>query len=193
MYVMETFLNSDIGNLVAKVAAGDESAFAELCLEYDPLVRSMARKYALMSGATDEKQVAEDFSQEATLALFRAAQSYETRGGEVSFGLYSKICIRNALVSELRRMSRKKKADKISSDTVIGTSGESRYYDDEEVKGILAGDLLSEFEKSVFGMYLDGVKIRDMAKMLGRSSKSVSNAVYRIKTKIRDFLRGSSE
>ncbi len=185
-------LKFDGNSLVARVAAGDESAFAELCTLYDPLIQSMARKYAQMSGVADEKQIIEDFSQEATLALFRAAKSYETRGGEVSFGLYSKICIRNALVSELRRMSRKKKAERAESNRVRMNADSTGSYDSADVAGILEGDLLSDFEKEVFNMYLGGVKIRDMAKKLGRSSKSVSNAVYRIKAKVRMFLTGNN-
>lgn len=181
-------MKSDDKSLVAKAAAGDESAFAELCREYDPLIKSMSSKYAQMSGAADLKQVREDFSQEATLALYRAAKTYEVKGGEVSFGLYSKICIRNALVSELRRMSRKKKAELAEQsrrDVAEVTRG---LYDSADVSAVFDSGLLSSFEMDVFRMYIDGVKVRDMAKKLGKSPKSVSNAVFRIKTKVKEFL-----
>lgn len=190
---MEKILKSDDKSLVAKVAAGDESAFAELCKEYEPLVKSMSGRYAGMSGASDMKQVREDFSQEATLALFRAAKTYEARGGEVSFGLYSKICIRNALVSELRRMNRKKKAELAEQSRATTAVASRGVYDSADVSAVFESGLLSSFEMNVFKMYIDGVKVRDMANKLGKSPKSVSNAVYRIKTKVREFLRGSAE
>lgn len=181
-------LKFDTSDLVARVAAGDESAFAELCAEYEPLVRSMARKYAQMSGVTDEKQTFEDFSQEAKLALFRAAKSYEAGSGEVSFGLFAKICIRNALVSELRRMSRKHKAE-IAESEKARIDNSPKLAESIDAAEVLDGDLLSVLEKEVFRMYLDGIKVRDMAKRLGRSSKSVSNAMFRIRAKLKVYFQ----
>lgn len=182
-------MKSEITSLIARVSAGDESAFAEICKEYEPLIRSMSKKYARMSGAADEKQVAEDFCQESTLALYRAAKTYESKGGEVSFGLYSKICIRNALVSELRRMSRKQKADfEQKKNARLNEKSGFVSYDDSLVTDILQNGGLSEMEKEILSLYVKGSKVRDISFILGRSPKSVSNAVYRIKTKIRLYM-----
>ena len=176
-----------------RVRNGDEAAFAELCREYDPLIRSMASKYAHMTDAADEEQAIQDFSQDATLALYRAVCSYDRQNGngKVTFGLYAKVCIRNALISEIRRLNRKKKADVIrervqesrpSSETVGVTAL------DLDLDSIVAGDILSPFEKRVFLLYAGGMKIRDIAAEVGRTSKSVSNAVFRIKSKLRISL-----
>lgn len=179
-------LNPEINSLISCILNGDEDAFAQLCSLYDPLIRSMAKKYTHMSGVSDEKQIFEDFVQEATFALYRAARTYESKDGQVSFGLYSKICIRNALVSELRRMGRKKKSDKEHREDVRRRTGKRDvFFGESDVNEFVGRDLLSDFEKKVFDMYVSGVKVRDMAKILNCSAKSVSNAVYRMKTKVK--------
>ena len=182
-------MKNDIDSLIARVVAGDESAFSLICDEYEPLVKSMARRYAHMSDVPDEGQVMQDFCQEATLALYRAVNTYREKNGEVSFGLYAKICIRNALVSELRRMSRKRKADaEQKKDADISVKSVSAVYDASVVAEIIDNGELSSFEKKVLELYISGAKVRDMALLLGRSSKSVSNAIYRIKSKARVYL-----
>lgn len=186
-------MKSDINSVIERVINGDDLAFAELCEEYDPLIRSMSLKYARMADVTDEKEVSEDFSQEATLALYRAAKTYERKNGEVSFGLYAKVCIRNALVSELRRMSKKKRTDIVHERELKieqqGCGSTVKY--GKTASGITKmrlvpdGDMFSPLEKKVFDLYLGDMKVRDIAKTLGISSKAVSNAVYRIKSKVR--------
>ena len=42
---------------------------------------------------------------------------------------------------------------------------------------------LSDFEAKILGYYLDGLTIREMAKAVSRSPKSVDNAVQRIRRK----------
>ncbi len=150
----------------------------------------MSAKYARMAGVADEKELAEDFSQEAKLALYRASQSYNRKSDEVSFGLYAKICIRNALVSELRRMNRKKKTDiaqKFDLKSTDRDRGRS-LTNVPDIGAILESGILSALEKKIFVMYTDGMKIRDIAKAVGKSSKSVSNAVFRIKSKVRIYV-----
>lgn len=182
-------MKNEITSLIARVLSGDESAFSEICKEYEPLLRSMSQKYAHMSGADDEKQVREDFLQEATLALYRAAVTYDEKGGEVSFGLYSKICIRNALVSELRRMSKKKRADiEQEKDAKLAAKNIPFSYDDSIVTEIFEKGGLSGLEREIFLLYVNGVKVRDIAQSLERSPKSVSNAIYRIKEKVRLYI-----
>lgn len=181
-------MKNEKDGIIARVRAGDDAAFTELCLEYDPLIRSMASKYAHMSEADDEDQVLQDFSQDATLALYRAAKTFEYGNGEVSFGLYAKICIRNALVSELRRMRRKRRADRMQEKQMSEGVNPQNVRTNGSTVGLerfTEGELLSSFEKKVLTLYAGGMKVRDIAVATGRNSKSVSNAVYRIKTKVR--------
>ena len=187
----EKHLSTEILSLVERVKSEDESAFAELCSMYEPLIRSMSSAFCGMTEQTDGAHGYEDFSQEAILALYRAAKTYEHGGGEVSFGLYAKICIRNALVSVTRRLAKKPKAEKSGGPELLSklkrqSSRIPQGAGSIDIDAILGSDVLSTYEKTVFGMYADGVKIRDIAQALGRSSKSVSNAVFRIKAKLRE-------
>lgn len=191
---MEIYLKSETDHLVVRASSGDDSAFEKLCAEYDSLIKSMARRYARMSGVSDETQLYQDFSQEATLALYRASQTYKSNNGEITFGLYAKICIRNALVSELRRINKKKKAEHERKMTelerekrVAGQIGHVLPTDSVPDAATVA-ELLSPYEKKVFEFYVAGVKICDIAEFVGREPKSVSNAVYRIKEKLRASL-----
>ena len=81
-------MESDVFVTVKKVKSGDERAFSELCEKYSALVSVSADKYCRMlpenSNATPE-----DFEQEAYLALYRAAVTYDTDQTDVTFGLYS--------------------------------------------------------------------------------------------------------
>ena len=48
---------------------------------------------------------------------------------------------------------------------------------------------LSDFEAKILGYYLDGLTIREMAKAVLRSPKSVDNAVQRIRRKAARHLQ----
>lgn len=192
-HVLEKNLKIEKDLWLDRIRQGDETAFAELCREYDPLIRSMASKFAHMTDTADEDQAIQDFSQDATLALYRAAKSYEpdSGNGKVTFGLYAKVCIRNALISEIRRLNKKKKADAVEKRGHQGVSSVS--YNgispsDIDLDSIVSRGILSPFERKVFALYAGGMKIRDIAAEVGRTPKSVSNAVFRIKSKLRISL-----
>ncbi|MBP3377382.1 MAG: sigma-70 family RNA polymerase sigma factor [Clostridia bacterium] len=186
-------MNSEMKSLIERTSAGDDTAFVELCEMYDPLIKSMTKRYVSLSDLSEDEQLREDFSQEAILALYRAASTYQEKNGEVSFGLYAKICVRNALVSELRRINRKKRSDRRQrEDAESGASGRWGTIDESAISNLLTDGVLSGFERDVLDLYVAGMKVRDMAEMLGKSSKSVSNAVYRIKSKLRAHLKSEN-
>ena len=58
-----------------------------------------------------------------------------------------------------------------------------------EIKLTLS-DMLSPFEASVLDRYLDGSTSSEIAEGLGRSRKSVDNAIGRIKRKLALYLAG---
>jgi RNA polymerase sporulation-specific sigma factor len=49
----------------------------------------------------------------------------------------------------------------------------------------LAKDRLSPYEKKIFGYYLAGERAKEISKKVTRSEKSVNNAIYRIKAKLK--------
>ena len=135
----------------------------------------------------------EDMKQEARLALYRAALKYDPEGDgkEVTFGLYAKICVRNALTSQIRRMkAKKRRAERLArkeltevadvNETVVAALSTTV---EELIRG--RGETLSGYEKTVLCAYAEGKKIPEIADELGKSVKSVNNALYRIRVKLK--------
>ena len=86
---------------------GEESAFNALADRYKPMTENAVKRFAPSFSEMDGESVwgEDDLRQCAALALYRAAMTYDPqiRGKDVRFGLYAKICVNNALISELRR------------------------------------------------------------------------------------------
>lgn len=185
--------------LLSSVLNGDEGAFGQLAEKYKAVVeasavsviRSMERKGLLVTSDTSE-----DMKQEARLALYRAALSYEPEGDgkNVTFGLYAKICIRNAMVSQLRRMSaEKRRADRVYKRSADGLNGGKTDDSSDIVPRIMIeqlleknADILSPYELKVLRLYLSGRKINEISEELGKMQKSVNNALYRIRVKLKN-------
>ena len=168
--------------LIEKIRAGDESAFALLASSYKPLIDSMAKKYfrkSVNAGIAEE-----DFVQEATMAFYSAVCSYADDKG-VTFGLYAKICLRNRLVSMLRSLSKKQR--RTPDEAEASSDPAYRLLEKEAVmraeKKIRSA--LSELEWSVLCLYLDKKSYDEISEELGIAKKSVDNALYRIKKKLK--------
>lgn len=82
--------------------SGDD--YAAVRSKYVPLLRSMVNRYVLLASSIGLDPDSEDLMQEAEVALINAMRSYKE--GSVTFGLYAKVCIRNRLVSCLRKLRR---------------------------------------------------------------------------------------
>ena len=84
------------------IQSGDESAFEAIREQYAALLLSTVSK--MMPGLPDAEF--EDLMQEATLALYHAALRFKPDQEKVTFGLYAKICVRNRLISAIRKLRR---------------------------------------------------------------------------------------
>lgn len=167
-------------DLLLAAKSGDSQAFSELAAKYEPLIGSSAEKYSRLCGEN-----ADDLRQEALLAFYRAVTSYDTGKEGVSFGLYAKICISNRLISILRKTgteNRRKASASMIKNTVRTTD---RYFPELEGVSELMDRLLTKYEKKVMSMYLEGKSYKDIALALGRNEKSVDNALFRARSKLR--------
>ena len=178
-------MDKDLVTLITLVRSGDEGAFADLTAQYKPLIESMAKMY--YGKYVGELYSEEDFMQEANMAFYSAVRTYE-EGNDVTFGLYAKICIRNRLVSQLRTGKKRSKKN-------IGTHKEYtepsyRLLEKEDFKQFeqKIKDVLSEFEWLVFCLYIQKKSYAKIAEEVGKSEKSVDNAIYRIKKKLKELL-----
>ncbi|MEA5042283.1 MAG: sigma-70 family RNA polymerase sigma factor [Oscillibacter ruminantium] len=186
--------------LCARAAGGDRRAEEHLVSKYTRLVRSCARPFFLIGGDS------EDLLQEGMIGLMKAVREYDG-GKEASFRTFAETCVRNRLLSVLRAASRGKHMplnQSVSLDTpffdsdsyTLGTldltqrSPEDFLIDREHTSSLLFGvrKQLSEFEAKILGYYLDGLSCREIAETVGKSPKSVDNAVQRIRRKVAQQL-----
>ncbi|MBQ4066814.1 MAG: sigma-70 family RNA polymerase sigma factor [Clostridia bacterium] len=156
---------------------------------YKPLINDMAKSFE-ESGAGGF----DDLFEEAQRALLKAALSFDSSKEGITFGLYAKICIRNALISVRRASSARRKREvkiaekgrEASRRTVMDLGEMSPEEAVEKLKGSL-----SEYETRVLREFFSGNSAEQTARILGTDRKSVYNAVFRIKQKAKLLSRQS--
>lgn len=166
--------------------------------KYKPLVRKKANAVFLIGGETD------DLIQEGMIGLFKAIRDYDGTK-EASFFYFAELCISRQLYKAVEVSNRKKHAplnSYISFYSEIGEKGpslaetlmaegaadpEQLVIDRENVQAFwdTVKKRLSKLEREVLDEYLAGQNYRQIAKKLGKSPKTVDNALQRIKAKIR--------
>ena len=178
---------------------GDRDAEEILVKRYNRLVRQLARPFYLAGGDSD------DLIQEGMIGLICAVREYDGQRA-ASFRTFAEICIRNRLYSAVRAAARDKHTplnqsvplemsffDGQSScfGAMAGENPEDLIIGRERVQDALSDvrKQLSDFEAKILGYYLDGLTIREMAKAVLRSPKSVDNAVQRIRRKAARHLQ----
>lgn len=169
--------------LAVLVKSADKTAFSALLSKYRSVISITASKFVSPDCDRD------DLVQEGNIALYAAAISFE-EGKGASFDTYASVCIRHRM---------KNYADKVLRSTRLTVSlDESKETCDtldpqsffEEKYGLSdlfskAESKLSSLEKRVFSLYAEGHKVREIASLLSISSKSVENAMARIRKKFR--------
>lgn len=188
----------DPNGLLGAARAGDQSAYAALLEQYAPMIEAMVAKYALPEMSEADK---EDLRQEASVVFCSAVQTYDTGREGVEFGLYAKICVGHGLASALRVFRRQRRHGVLSLEgenlieqkpELFGSEASvaEALEDKERVEGLvlIIQKTLSAYESRVWWLYVSGMSTAHIAQMLGKDEKSVSNAIYRIRAKLRRVL-----
>ncbi|MBP3495814.1 MAG: sigma-70 family RNA polymerase sigma factor [Clostridia bacterium] len=175
----------NIYELILKVRNGDEIAFSEICKQYNSLLLSMSRKFCAMCQNASETE--EDFLQEAKMALYKAISTFDVENQKVTFGAYSKVCIRNKLISCVRRIKSQKRQKCDSVTTMLSSSLQDEVISRElgEKISAIAEKKLSPYEMKIFSFMLRRMKAKEIALRINKSKKSVNNAIYRIRLKMK--------
>lgn len=176
---------------IRRIREGEQQAFGELLAAYEPLV---AAEVARVAGTISSADV-EDVRQVALLALYRAAVGYDLNQSEVEFGLYAKICIANAISSQLRLLRRRNAEVSLPAEYFadIGEDDPAGRVMEEEAAALLHArirSVLSPYENRVWQLYTTGLRSGEIARLLQKEPHSVENAVYRIRQKLRKALGG---
>lgn len=184
---------NDVRELIVKVRSGDQGSFEILLNRYKPLIEASVNRFS-----SDEAFALyrEDLQQEASLVFYNSILAYDLEQNEVEFGLFAKVCIHNALVSQLRTLKKR------SAETVNATPENLLFVQDsddpltkileqERLRSIYAviRKNLSNFEYTVWQMYISGHSSAEISKALNIDKRSADNAIYRIRKKLRALLQ----
>ncbi|MCE5313865.1 MAG: RNA polymerase sporulation sigma factor SigH [Armatimonadota bacterium] len=189
-------------NVVVELAQnGDVRASEHLLYKYRSLVRTKTRSYFLMGAEKD------DLLQIGMIGLWQSIMDYAP-DKEISFLSFARICIERHVITAIKTATRRKQAplnNAISLDYCV-EEGESDFcleevlvsnvdLDPEEMllrtesAKIIRETLkraLSSFEWEVLKRYHMGKSYREIARDLECNTKSVDNALGRIKRKVTD-------
>ena len=170
----------NIDNLIKKAQNGDKDAMDEILHLYSSFVKNIVKYYSMFLNRDDR----EDLYIEGLIGLQRAVLSYKKTKAK-RFDDFAYISVKNAILDYLRRRKRlietsvsfRKDVEDFKEELILFKE------DVEEFKS-----RLSQFEQNVLDLYMKGYKIRDIAERLGKSYKSVDNAIQRIKKHLREFF-----
>lgn len=171
--------------LVTSFRSGDKAAGEELLVRYKNKVLSIARRFFLAGGDTD------DLVQEGMCGLYSAMTSFE---GDSGFSAYAYASIRNRILDAVKRAESMKNAALNGSSPITEADGKTDTVNpedmlidsenDEEVARKMQS-VLSELEYAVIRMYVDGATMPEIVSSLHLTYKQADNAVMRAKNKLR--------
>ena len=182
----------EVERLLPMIRRGSNAAFLRLSELYAPLLEREVARYAASLPPAD----LDDLRQSAWVSLYRAALAFHGDRG-VTFGLFAKICIVNGIADSLRYIRGKgtmlsmEDLDEREQPDGDEPNPQSLLLDKEQVwetrRQIKA--MLSPLEYEIFEMYISGFSYAEIASRIGKSQKSVDNALCRIKKKLRQNLK----
>lgn len=174
--------------LCAKAREGCLEAEEELVLRYQRQVRMCARPYFLAGGDS------EDLIQEAMFGLIKAIREFDPNR-DIQFRTFADVCIRNRIRSAIVSASRGKHTplnDSVPYDSVVAESDcspEELFISREEEAERMTqiNERLSCLEQQVLTLFLQGLSYQEISGHVGRSVKSIDNAVQRIRRKVAPY------
>lgn len=181
--------NATPNELIRAAQTGDQNAFEQLLALYKPLLVSMVHSFR--SNPMIPQSEYDDLDQETTLAFYRAALSFDTTQEEVSFGLYAKICIRNSLISQSKKILENADILPLYEKGGVRESDPGRSLIEKESFRVLYDRVrrtLSDYEYRVWNAFLSGRTASEIANDLNTDKKPVQNAIFRIRKKLREVI-----
>jgi RNA polymerase sporulation-specific sigma factor len=186
--------------LIAQAKAGKPEAFDKIVRRYHAFVRLKASSYFLLGGDAD------DLVQEGLVGLYKAIRDYRA-DRESSFRNFAELCITRQIITAVKTATRNKHTplnQYVSFSNTPAASGEgdttldemlpgpsvhdpvNQVISSEELHSLVAclSTALSELESSVLALYLDGRPYEEIGARLSCDTKTVDNALQRVKRKV---------
>ncbi|MEG1556932.1 MAG: sigma-70 family RNA polymerase sigma factor [Oscillospiraceae bacterium] len=168
----------------------EKTFLAKMMTEFLPYIKHKA------CGSNPSGLESDDLIQEGFIGLFNAIESYDKSKG-AAFSTYAITCIDNSIKSAQKAAQRKKHSplngyvslcEDAESPTLISAySPEDLAILREECDALQQkiDDNLSAFERAVLALHLEGYDYSSSAKRLGKTPKSVDNALQRARKKLK--------
>ncbi|AYE34523.1 RNA polymerase sporulation sigma factor SigH [Clostridium septicum] len=205
-YVVETFTNFEDKldeEIVVESQKGNVRAQEYLISKYENFVKSKSKSYFLI-GADKE-----DIYQEGMIGLYKAIRDFKP-DKLTSFKAFAELCVTRQIITAIKTATRQKhiplntyvslnkpiyeeESDRTLLDIISGfriSDPEELIIGEEQMKRI-EGEMqkvLSSLEMEVLQSYLDGKSYQEIACDLDRQSKSIDNALQRVKRKLEKCL-----
>lgn len=192
--------------LINELRLGDRKIMDYIMDKYKSMVRKKARAMYLLGGEND------DLIQEGMIGLIKAVRDYDSSHG-ASFASFADLCVSRQMYTAIEASKRKKhlplnyyislyeesedehdgkKTALIDMIEPVQENDPEALYFGKEYTEAFVEKLkcrLSPLENRVLYLHLLGTDYRKIAELLGKSPKSIDNAIQRIKTKTEKMLR----
>jgi RNA polymerase sporulation-specific sigma factor len=187
--------------LIMRARNGDSSALEFLIRRYTGFVRLKASSYFLAGGDS------EDLIQEGLIGLYKAVRDFRA-DKETSFRSFAELCVTRQIITAIKTATRFKHAplntyvsfshtpagQDSDSDCTLGDALPGPSVDEpstcvistEELQSLVftLGTGLSNLESDALRLYLEGSSYEEMAEELGCDTKTIDNALQRVKRKV---------
>ena len=190
--------------LIALAKQGDPTAYDRIVRRYYGFVRLKASSYFLTGGDAD------DLIQEGLVGLYKAVRDFRT-DRESSFRNFAELCITRQIITAVKTATRNKHTPlnqyvSFSATPAGATDGEptleeiipgpsvhdpvNQVISSEELRSLVGclSTALSDLESRVLSLYLDGCSYEEVGERLGCDTKTVDNALQRVKRKVGTHL-----
>ena len=187
--------------LVLKARNGSSAAMDQLIRRYTSFVRLKASSYFLAGGDSD------DLIQEGLVGLYKAVRDFRP-DKETSFRSFAELCVTRQIITAIKTATRFKHSplntyvsfshtpagQDPDGECTLGDALPGSAVDEppvmvistEELQSLVfsLGNGLSKLEADALRLYLEGSSYEDMAERLGCDTKTIDNALQRVKRKI---------
>ena len=202
---MSKYENMPDEQLIRKLREGEAAIMDYIISKYKHVVIRAAKAMYLLGGEND------DLIQEGMIGLFKAIRDFDIHQ-ETSFYSFAELCISRQMYTAIKLSQRqkhmplnsyislydiKKTASEDKQSPLIeqlemetNNNPEELFLDKERMLMLVheLNERLSDMERRVLHLHLQGEDYRSIAELLDRSPKSIDNALQRIRQKMRTIL-----
>lgn len=188
--------------IMEMIRRGDDDGFRYITDIYSPMIRGIIRKVYVKTG--DFRLDYDDLYQEGLLALSRAVRLFD-QNGQGSIDRYVYVAVKRSIIRKAVYYRKLYEHEQLSLDRDIFTDSSilflnsARSIEDpknrfrlKELKKALFAlfESLDPLEKEILQLKREGHSYRDIADLLGCSTKKIDNLLQKVRKKIRKVLEG---